>query len=159
ILLATFAWRTVPPAIGRLFILAGLLLIALSATPLPIWAWCVWGVANLIWVVLLVARRKTADTTGNKTPQGVTLGHLEPTLPAAPCEGGDRTARAPVVPATVAVVACTLAAVSWELSWQVPLRRVETRSQDGKPDRQKRLMVIGDSLSAEDFTEGGDPWP
>jgi acyl-CoA thioesterase I len=31
--------------------------------------------------------------------------------------------------------------------------------QARKPDLRERLVVIGDSLSAEDFTEGGDPWP
>src|SRR5436190_538674 len=59
-LVATFARRKLLPAIGRLFILAGLLLIALSATPLPVWAWCVWGAAFMFWVV--VRATKVAGT-------------------------------------------------------------------------------------------------
>src|SRR5262249_48024448 len=118
------------------------------------------GAAFLMWVVVPVARRETADTEGSHPPRGATLGHLDPTPPAPLCEGGERVARAPVVTATIAVVACTLAAVGWELSWQMPPRLVqEARSRAVRPDLQKRLVVIGDSLSAEDFTEGGDPWP
>jgi acyl-CoA thioesterase-1 len=48
-------------------------------------------------------------------------------------------------------VGCTLLVVSWELNYQLPPRPLH-RSWD-------RLIVIGDSLSAEDFKEGGDPWP
>lgn len=64
------------------------------------------------------------------------------------------------VPATLPVVAFTLAAVGWELSWQFPPGGAkEMFRQAGKPDLRTRLVVIGDSLSAEDFTDGGDPWP
>jgi acyl-CoA thioesterase-1 len=58
----------------------------------------------------------------------------------------------PLRTATLAtVVGCTLAASAWELSYQLP-----PRLPDG---HWNRLVVIGDSLSAADFTEGGDPWP
>jgi lysophospholipase L1-like esterase len=53
--------------------------------------------------------------------------------------------------ALVICVGCTFFAVSWELSYQLP-----PRPPAGRWDR---LVVVGDSLSAEDFTEGGDPWP
>jgi acyl-CoA thioesterase-1 len=53
--------------------------------------------------------------------------------------------------ALLAVIGCTLAAVVWELSYQASPRL--------SPGRRDRLVVIGDSLSAADFTEGGDPWP
>lgn len=49
------------------------------------------------------------------------------------------------------VAGCTLAALGDEISYQLP-----PRIQGG---HFARLVVIGDSLSADDFTEGGDPWP
>ncbi|MBI3865785.1 MAG: lysophospholipase [Planctomycetia bacterium] len=55
---------------------------------------------------------------------------------------------------TMGLVSCvgwSLMAVSWELSYQLPPRP--------PPGQWQRLVVVGDSLSAEDFTEGGDPWP
>lgn len=48
-------------------------------------------------------------------------------------------------------VGCTTAAAAWELSNQLP--------QPTLAGHWTRVVVIGDSLSAEDFTEGGDPWP
>src|SRR5262249_32715401 len=46
---------------------------------------------------------------------------------------------------------CIAGAIAWELPFHLPPRI---------PDEMcSRLVVIGDSLSAEDFTEGGEPWP
>src|SRR5262245_6565865 len=155
ILVATFARRKVLAASGRLLILAGLVLIVLSATPLPVWAWCVWGTALLIWVV---ARLTKGSGTFHAPSAAVAAPSEEAAskLPVVRHQGnGTRS-----VPAAMAVVACTLAAVGWELSWQVaPGGLQATHRQVRKPDLPRSLVVIGDSLSAEDFTEGGDPWP
>jgi acyl-CoA thioesterase-1 len=158
IVLANFIQRRILPAIGRLVILMGLLLIWLSATPLPIWAWCVWGMAFVYWVVVRATRAAGTFGVPSATDE-FPPDQVVSTLHATDKSGrGTRGTR--VVPATIAIVACTLAAVSWELSWQVPLGGVyETRSPAGKASPRERLVVIGDSLSAEDFTEGGDPWP
>jgi lysophospholipase L1-like esterase len=182
-LVATFARRKLLAAIGRLFILAGLILIALSATPLPVWAWCVWGVSFLLWMVVRLTKvagtlrvpsavgqaSHTTDYGGHSPPYkdsrpprvpsaaGEALSDAtDSTSPVIPKNGcGTRS-----VPATIGVVACTLAAVCWELRWQLPPSGgQETLRQAGKPDLQTRLVVIGDSLSADDFTEGGAPWP
>jgi acyl-CoA thioesterase-1 len=48
-------------------------------------------------------------------------------------------------------MACILAATFWELCYQWPPSK-PTGSWD-------KLIVIGDSISAADFSEGGDPWP
>ena len=53
--------------------------------------------------------------------------------------------------ALAAAAGCTAAAVGWELRFHLPPRL--------PAGAFNRLVVIGDSLSAEDFTEGGDPWP
>src|SRR5438105_7450323 len=49
--------------------------------------------------------------------------------------------------ALVAAAGCTLASAGWELSFHLSPRAVT--------GRWNRLVVIGDSLSAADFTEGG----
>jgi acyl-CoA thioesterase-1 len=48
-------------------------------------------------------------------------------------------------------IGCSVAAVVWELSYQL--------SPPALTGHWPRLVVIGDSLSAAEFTEGGDPWP
>jgi acyl-CoA thioesterase-1 len=53
--------------------------------------------------------------------------------------------------ALAAAVGCTAAAVGWEFPFHL-----RPRLPAGPFNR---LVVIGDSLSAQDFTEGGDPWP
>jgi acyl-CoA thioesterase-1 len=145
-LVATFARRNLLPAIGRLFIMAGIVLIALSATPLPGWAWCVWGAAFVAWVVVRFG--KVAGTLRVPCAASQTVSDEHGSISPVVCNEGRGTRR---VPATLPVIACTLSAVAWELSWQVPPRGMHVRGN--------RLVVIGDSLSAEDFTEGGDPWP
>lgn len=45
----------------------------------------------------------------------------------------------------------TLAALVWELSYQIPPAPIS--------GKWNRLVVVGDSLSAAEFTDGGDPWP
>ena len=49
------------------------------------------------------------------------------------------------------LVGCTGTATGFELWFQRAPRRMT--------GHWKKLVVIGDSLSAEDFTEGGEPWP
>ena len=161
ILLATFARGRVPAAIGRLGILTGIFLIVLSATPLPVWAWCVWGATFLMWVAARFARPipENLDCGGAKDVDK--QAHAIP--PDPPLQRGESTTRvrSPLATASLlAVFACTLAAMAWEVSWQLPPRGVPAPfSQTPSPDARSRLVVIGDSLSAEDFTEGGDPWP
>jgi len=46
---------------------------------------------------------------------------------------------------------CTLIVLVWELSYQVAPMPIS--------GNWNRLVVVGDSLSAAEFTEGGDPWP
>jgi len=110
--------RKVLPAIGRMLLLGGIFCLVMSATPLPVWAWCVWAAFFAIWCVCLASRKSSQKL---------------------------RTA------ATAAAAICTIAAAGWELSYHLPPRAV--------PGKWNRLVVIGDSLSAVDFTEGGDPWP
>jgi acyl-CoA thioesterase-1 len=158
ILLVTFARRKLPAAIGRLAILTGIFLMVMSATPLPVWAWCVWGATFFMWVVVRLTHpfSETGNGVGAK-------GDALQVVPTPPREGEKNTARnrSPFSTASLlAVLACTLAAVAWEVSWQLPPRWLpEAFSQARSLDARSRLVVIGDSLSADDFTEGGDPWP
>jgi acyl-CoA thioesterase-1 len=114
----TYARRKILPAIGRMFLLGGLFCVIMSATPLPVWAWCVWGTSFVAWA---------ASTASTKISQNW------------------RTA------ALAAAAGCTLASAVWELTFHLPPRAVT--------GRWDRLVVTGDSLSAADFTEGGEPWP
>jgi acyl-CoA thioesterase-1 len=60
--------------------------------------------------------------------------------------------RANVQHCTVVVLFnCTLVAAAWELVHQLAPEPVR--------GNWPRLVVVGDSLSAAEFTEGGDPWP
>jgi len=149
LLFVTFARRKWLPAIGRFLILTGLLLIAASATPLPVWGWCAWATTLLVWVTMRLV--KVAGTL--RVPSS---NHTEPNM-----ERNERhTECACYLPSRcnylkaatlVAVSGCTLAAMAWEISYQLPPRM--------PAGQWERLVVIGDSLSAADFTEGGDPWP
>jgi acyl-CoA thioesterase-1 len=107
------------PLLGRLFLLLGSFAIAMSATPLPLWAYGIWIASLLSWIV--------AQTWTTIARQKWRVG------------------------ARVGFIGCTLIAVVWELSYQLPPRV--------PAGRWHRLIVVGDSLSAEDFTEGGEPWP
>ncbi len=144
------------PPIGRLLILAGLFQIGSSANPLPIWAWCAWGLTFITWAALRFA--KVVGTL--RVPLWVSVlslrhharRHTGPTDRSVPA----RDIHLPTFKRLEAIVllvlvGCTLAAVSWEILFQLPQRL--------PPGHWNRLVVIGDSLSAEDFTEGGDPWP
>jgi acyl-CoA thioesterase-1 len=113
----TFAKRRALHDLARILLLVGLACVVISATPLPEWAWCVWGIVFLAWVVTVAG---TASAKRQKA-------------------------------AFAAIIGCTLATVLWELWYQLPPRQV--------PGHWSKLVVIGDSLSAEDFREGGDPWP
>jgi acyl-CoA thioesterase-1 len=53
--------------------------------------------------------------------------------------------------AVAVFINCTLVAVAWELVHQLAPEPVR--------GNWPKLVVIGDSLSAAEFTEGGDPWP
>ncbi len=54
--------------------------------------------------------------------------------------------------AAIAVcMACTIGVAAWELCYQT--------APSPPTGRFPRLVVIGDSLSATEFTDGGDPWP
>ncbi len=118
LLIVTFARRKILPAIGRMLLLGGLFCVIMSATPLPVWAWCVWGTSFAGWTACVASKRISQNW---------------------------RTA------ALVAAAGCTLASAAWELSFHFSPRAVT--------GRWDRLVVIGDSLSAADFTEGGEPWP
>jgi len=55
---------------------------------------------------------------------------------------------------TAALAACigyTISAATWELRYQL--------SPPPLSGQWSRVVVIGDSLSAAEFTDGGDPWP
>jgi acyl-CoA thioesterase-1 len=119
LIIVTYARRKILlPAIGRIFLLGGLFCVIMSATPLPVWARCVWGTTLVTWAAC-AASIKTSNNW--------------------------RTA------ALAAAAGCTLASAVGELSFHLPPRAVT--------GRWERLVVIGDSLSAADFTEGGEPWP
>jgi acyl-CoA thioesterase-1 len=155
LLVVTFARGRLLPAIGRLCILIGLFVIVMSATPLPVWAWCVWGATFVMWIVArltTVAGRLRVPFAANETLPEERVSNSQITRRQG-C--GTRSVLAALV-----VIACTLAAVGWELSWQLaPHGMAEISSHAGKRDVRTRLVVMGDSLSAADFTEGGDPWP
>jgi acyl-CoA thioesterase-1 len=166
LLIVSCSRRKLLPPIGRLLILGGLFVIGMSATPLPLWAWCLWSVSLLFWTAsrfakvagllripwLLPGVKPTESTTAG--PDGAECGERHA---QRACYNG--AARFSTVAPTV-VTGVTLAAVLWELSWQLPPRGLQRAfGQARKPDLRERLVVIGDSLSAEDFTEGGDPWP
>lgn len=119
ILVITRARRTIVRSAGRLLLLLGLFAIAISATPLPPWAYGIWLASLLLWSI----SRGWTQSPRRKWRTSFFVG----------------------------CVACTLIAVSWEMSYQLP--------PPVPVGRWHRLVVIGDSLSAEDFTEGGDPWP
>src|SRR5262245_10308591 len=57
LLIVNCARRRFLPAAGRLLVLAGLFLIVMSATPLPVWLWCVWGASLVLW---MASRRNVA---------------------------------------------------------------------------------------------------
>lgn len=119
LLAVTFGRRKIVCGAGRLVLLFSIFLILASATPLPNWAWLLWGAALALWLASRLPRMVTRP--------------------------GLRTS------AIALVVGCTVTAMGWELRFEIP-----PRLPDGP---FTRLVVIGDSLSAEDFTEGGDPWP
>ena len=119
LLAASFGRRKLIRAVGRLMLLMAVFFVVISATPLPAWAYALWGASLATWVNSLHPRLS-----------------MRPKL---------RTG------ALIVVIGFTLLAVGWELWYQLP-----PRVAGGPFDR---LIVIGDSLSAEDFTEGGDPWP
>lgn len=106
-------------AAGRLLIMLGIFQIIISATPLPLWAYALWALSLLAWIVTRLPRITSR-------PRG-------------------RTA------ALATCIGWTIAAVIWELSYQLP--------PPALIGHWSRLVVIGDSLSAAEFTEGGDPWP
>ncbi len=119
IVIAASRRRGIVQSTGRLLLFLGVLAIAMSATPLPVWAYAIWAASFLSWVDYLAGAKIVRRNW--------------------------RTG------ALVSCFGCTFLAVSWELSYQLPPR--------SPPGRWDRLVVIGDSLSAEDFTEGGAPWP
>jgi acyl-CoA thioesterase-1 len=111
--------RTFSKTAGRVLIALGIFQIVMSATPLPLWAYAIWGFSVLAWIVAIVPRNRASRRL--------------------------RTA------AIVISAGCTLGAAVWELRYQLPPQTLY--------GHWSRLVVIGDSLSAEEFTEGGDPWP
>ena len=104
---------------GRFLLLLGIFQIIMSATPLPAWAYAIWGLSFLLWIVANI--RRNAERLG------------WPTTALAACVG------------------CTIGVAAWELRYQL--------SPPALNGHWTRVVVIGDSLSAADFTEGGDPWP
>lgn len=110
--------RFVKPA-GRLLLILGIFQITISATPLPAWAYAIWSLSFVAWIVASVSRQ-----AGRPRRRTVAL---------ATCFG------------------CTIAAAAWELCYQLDPPALK--------GHWTRLVVIGDSLSAAEFTEGGDSWP
>jgi lysophospholipase L1-like esterase len=111
--------RSITRAAGRLLMLLGIFAIAVSATPLPLWAYILWILSLCAWLCCRLPRY----TVRSKAQ----------------------------IAAIAGLGCCTLAALAWELSYQVAPAPMS--------GSWKRLVVIGDSLSAAEFTEGGDPWP
>src|SRR5258706_488850 len=108
--IVTVARRRMLPATGRLLILMGLFLIGMSATPLPVWAWCLWVATFVLWAALRLTR--VAGTLRVPSAADASTSLID-------CRNG---CGARSVPAAFAVVGCTLAAALWELSWQLPPR-------------------------------------
>lgn len=104
---------------GRFVLLLGIFQIIMSATPLPEWAYAIWALSFLVWLVANIPQKTVRPRR--------------------------RTC------ALITCVGCTIGAAVWELRYQLP-----PPTLDG---RWARVVVIGDSLSAAEFTEGGDPWP
>jgi acyl-CoA thioesterase-1 len=150
LLVVTLAQRKWLPPMGRFLILAGLFLVAASATPLPLWAWCVWGASFVGWATsryIKVAGTLRVPSSVATEPSIQTDGrHTECACYFTLLQSKRLTAAA-----LVTVVGCTVATVVWEISFQLPPHL--------PAGHWNRLVVIGDSLSAADFTEGGDPWP
>jgi acyl-CoA thioesterase-1 len=115
----TYARRKFARPTGRFLLLLGIFQVIMSATPLPAWAYAIWGSSFLAWIVAAIRRK--ADR-----PRW-------PTTALAACVG------------------CTIGAAGWELRYQLAPQAVT--------GHWNRVVVIGDSLSAADFMEGGDPWP
>src|SRR5258707_804881 len=59
-----FAKRRALLVLARMVLLVGLACVVISATPLPVWAWCVWGVVFVGWVapVAGIGRASGAST-------------------------------------------------------------------------------------------------
>jgi len=166
LLVVSYSRRKLLPPIGRLLILAGLFLIGMSATPLPLWAWSLWGASLLLWTANRFAKVAGVLRMPWLLPEAKQTEPATTGLDSAACGerhaervSDDAAARFSTA-ALIVVIGVTLAAVLWELSWQLPPRGLQRAfGQARKPDLRERLVVIGDSLSADDFTEGGDPWP
>ena len=54
-----YARRNFARPIGRFLLLLGIFQVIMSATPLPAWAYAIWGLSFLLWIVAII-RRKTA---------------------------------------------------------------------------------------------------
>lgn len=115
----TFGGHKFARPTGRFLLLLGIFQIIMSATPLPMWAYAIWVMGLLFWIVAVVPRQT-----------------IRPRRRAA---------------ALAICVGCTIGAAVWELRFQL--------SPPPLVGHWTRLVVIGDSLSAQEFTEGGDPWP
>lgn len=116
---ATYGRHKFVQSTGRLLLFLGLFQVVMSATPLPWWAYAIWGLSLVAWIVT-IASMKTSR----------------------PCWR---------IAAIAACTGCTVGTVAWELQYQLAPAPLT--------GHWARLVVIGDSLSAQDLTEGGDPWP
>src|SRR5262249_1918090 len=110
-------------ASGRLAIVLGVIVVALSATPIPIWAYGVWCASCAAWAV---SRFDRAEMGRNRSGvEGVTgvrrLVELETTdsskTGAGPCSRWGTIGRRA---AAIVFVSCPLYAVAWELAFQLP---------------------------------------
>jgi acyl-CoA thioesterase-1 len=115
----TYGRRKYARPIGRFLLLLGIFQVIMSATPLPEWAYAIWGVSLLVWIMASIPRK----TVHPRWHTGALL----------------------------TCVTWTIAATVWELRYQLPPTPLK--------GHWTRLVVIGDSLSAQEFTDGGDPWP
>jgi acyl-CoA thioesterase I len=133
-------WRDGPRvrAVCRLATIGVVIVIAASATPLPLWFY---GVGLLLSVLTLSARfgrPNSPKSSATPTVSGVALSR-----PRAP--GLFRGA------AVLLIGWCAVAA-AWEFSYRLPPRFDETKSYE-------TLVVIGDSVSAGLNGRGEETWP
>src|SRR5262245_32952291 len=92
-----------------------MILIALSATPLPVWAWCLWGAMLVVWIAARFGHGAGSLCVPSAANQTVP-DKRESIRPAVGKQGlGTRR-----VPAALPVIACTLVCMAWEISWQLP---------------------------------------
>ncbi len=135
-------WRDSPSirACCRLATIGAVIVLAASATPLPLWFY---GVGLVLSVLMLVARWGRGDGAQRMTQDTQMPWHvMSAAARTSPLFRG----------AALALIAWCLAAGAWELSYRLPPRFDEQTSYE-------TLVVIGDSVSAGLNGQGEETWP